>query len=89
MTSFFFSLFDKYSIKTYGLIQAITVRKHNKNQYELISGERRLRASIIAGLKKIPAFINQYKKFLMCISYLQLDLEENKSNQEKVQFKLD
>jgi len=45
------------SIKTYGLIQPITVRKHNHEQYELISGERRLQASILAGLKTIPVFI--------------------------------
>lgn len=32
---------------------------------------------------KIPAFINQYKKFLMCISYLQLDLEDKKKSLEK------
>lgn len=44
------------SIKQYGLIQPITVRK-NQNKYELISGERRLRASILAGLKTIPVFI--------------------------------
>ena len=45
------------SIKTYGLIQPITVRQHNNEQYELISGERRLQASILAGLKTIPVFI--------------------------------
>ena len=45
------------SIKTYGLIQPITVRKHNDEKYELISGERRLQASILAGLKTIPVFI--------------------------------
>ena len=49
------------SIKTYGLIQPITIRKKDKNQYELISGERRLRASLLAGLKKIPVFIKDVK----------------------------
>lgn len=44
------------SIKKYGLIQPITVRKTNGN-YELVSGERRYRASKMAGLDKIPAFI--------------------------------
>ena len=45
------------SIEQLGIIQPITVRKLEKNQYQLISGERRYRASKIAGLKRIPAFI--------------------------------
>ncbi|MDQ7948983.1 MAG: ParB/RepB/Spo0J family partition protein [Pedobacter sp.] len=44
------------SIKVQGLIQPITVRK-NGNTYQLISGERRLRASKLAGLTQIPAYI--------------------------------
>lgn len=46
----------KNSILKHGVIQAIAVR-HSINGYELISGERRLRASIAAGLKKIPAYV--------------------------------
>ena len=49
------------SIKTYGLIQPITVREKHQNSYELISGERRLRASILAGIEKIPVFIKNIK----------------------------
>src|SRR5471030_3388562 len=45
------------SIKLQGLIQPITVRRVNAHQYQLISGERRLRASKIAGLTHIPAYI--------------------------------
>lgn len=45
------------SIKELGVIQPITVRKLDFNKYQLISGERRLRASKIAGLKTIPAYI--------------------------------
>lgn len=45
------------SIKIHGLIQAITVRNLGGDSYQLISGERRLRASKMAGLKTIPAFI--------------------------------
>jgi ParB family chromosome partitioning protein len=45
------------SIKLQGLIQPITVRRVNAHSYQLISGERRLRASKIAGLKQIPAYI--------------------------------
>lgn len=45
------------SIKELGVIQPITVRKMGFNQYQLISGERRLRASKLAGLTTIPAYI--------------------------------
>lgn len=45
------------SIKTYGLIQPITVRSLGGNKFQLISGERRLRASKMAGLKAVPAYI--------------------------------
>jgi len=45
------------SIKLQGLIQPITVRKVSAHEYQLISGERRLRASKLAGLKTIPAYI--------------------------------
>src|SRR6201996_5713522 len=45
------------SIKLQGLIQPITVRRLNAHRYQLISGERRLRASKIAGLTHIPAYV--------------------------------
>ena len=45
------------SIKQIGIIQPITVRKVGDNKYQLISGERRFRASQIAGLKAIPAYV--------------------------------
>ena len=45
------------SIKVQGIIQPITVRQLSPNQYQLISGERRLRASKLAGLTQIPAYI--------------------------------
>ena len=45
------------SLRTHGLIQPITVRRLAENQYQLISGERRLRASRIAGLTEVPAYI--------------------------------
>lgn len=45
------------SIRQKGIIQAITVRKIDDGSYELISGERRLRASKLAGIDKIPAFV--------------------------------
>jgi len=45
------------SIKELGVIQPITVRKLAFNKYQLISGERRLRASTLVGLKTVPAYI--------------------------------
>jgi ParB family chromosome partitioning protein len=45
------------SIKVHGLIQPVTVRKMGYDKYQLISGERRTRASIMAGLERIPAYI--------------------------------
>lgn len=45
------------SIKAQGVIQPVTVRKLGFDKYQLISGERRLRASKMAGLASIPVFI--------------------------------
>src|SRR5690554_2452679 len=45
------------SIRVQGLIQPITVRRMSGQAYQLISGERRLRASKLAGLSEIPAYI--------------------------------
>lgn len=45
------------SIREVGIIQPVTVRKIGFNKYQLISGERRFRASKLAGLKSIPAYI--------------------------------
>lgn len=47
------------SIKKHGLIQPITVRHIGEKRFELISGERRLRATKLAGLKEIPAYIRE------------------------------
>jgi len=60
------------SIKTYGLIQPITVRKKTNNEYELISGERRLRASLLAGLSKIPVFIKEVEnKHMLAVALVE------------------
>jgi len=45
------------SIKVHGIIQPITVRRLARDQYQLISGERRYQASKLAGLKSIPAYV--------------------------------
>ena len=47
------------SIKEIGILQPPVVRKVGENQYELIMGERRLRASKLAGLKVIPVIIRE------------------------------
>jgi ParB family transcriptional regulator, chromosome partitioning protein len=45
------------SIRMHGIIQPITVRKIAPRKFQLISGERRLQASKLAGLKQIPAYV--------------------------------
>ncbi|WP_234571757.1 ParB/RepB/Spo0J family partition protein [Rhodohalobacter sp. 614A] len=47
------------SIKKHGLIQPITVRHIGEKRFELISGERRFRATKLAGLQNIPAYIRE------------------------------
>ena len=47
------------SIKVHGIIQPLTVRRLQENKYQLIAGERRMRAAKIAKLKKVPAFIRE------------------------------
>jgi ParB family chromosome partitioning protein len=45
------------SIRIHGIIQPVTLRKMGYENYQLISGERRTRAAILAGLSSIPAYI--------------------------------
>jgi ParB family chromosome partitioning protein len=45
------------SIREIGVIQPITVREMERGRYQLITGERRFRASMLAGLKRIPAYV--------------------------------
>jgi len=61
------------SIKQSGLIQPVIVRKKTGGGYELIAGERRYRASMMAGLKKIPAVV----KDVSPAEVLELALVEN------------
>lgn len=51
----------KESIKQKGIIQPVTVRQAKDGKYDLISGERRIRASTEIGLKTIPAYIIEVK----------------------------
>ncbi len=61
------------SIKMHDIIQPITVSKKANGKYRLIAGERRWRASKIAGLKDIPAYIRQVND----VELLELALLEN------------
>lgn len=45
------------SIAIHGIIQPLTVRKLGRDKYQLISGERRFRASQLAGLEEVPAYV--------------------------------
>tara|TARA_Y100000385_G_C12909561_1_gene557785 strand:- start:25 stop:918 length:894 start_codon:yes stop_codon:yes gene_type:complete len=47
------------SIKIHGVVQPITVRKLSNQKFQLIAGERRLRASKLAGIDDIPAYVRE------------------------------
>ena len=61
------------SIQSYGIIQPITVRPVQNGKYQLVSGERRYRASLLAGLKEIPAYVRTVDEIIA----LQMALVEN------------
>jgi ParB family chromosome partitioning protein len=66
------------SIKELGIIQPITVRKLGYDKFQIISGERRFRASQVAGLTEIPAYIRIANDQAM----LEMALVENIQRQE-------
>ncbi len=66
------------SIKELGIIQPITVRKLGYDKFQIISGERRFRASQVAGLHEIPAYIRIANDQAM----LEMALVENIQRQE-------
>lgn len=61
------------SIKSIGIVQPITVRAVEDGKYEIIAGERRFRASKLAGLSSVPAYIRKTEDE----SLLELALIEN------------
>lgn len=71
----------KKSILDNGLIQPVTVRRVNKDHYELISGERRLRACTEIGLKEIPAYIIhvESKEMMLALSLIE-NIQREKLN---------
>ena len=66
------------SIKTYDIIQPVTVSKMPSGRYRLIAGERRFRAAKMAGLKDMPAYIRQAND----AELLELALLENLQRQD-------
>ncbi len=66
------------SIKQLGIIQPITVRSVGGGNFELISGERRLRAARMAGLDRIPAYVRQADTEAM----LEMAIVENVQREE-------
>ena len=65
------------SIKQMGVIQPLIIRKKGK-MYEIIAGERRWRASKIAGIKQVPVIIKDYteKEFCMTVNMLYSDYKD-------------
>lgn len=74
------------SIKSYGIIQPLSVRKLEENKYELIAGERRLRAATKIGLNEVPVIvINISDKDSAAIALLENIQRENLSFLEEAQ----
>ena len=48
------------SIKTYGVISPLLVRVTDEGRYQILAGERRFRASVLAGMRKVPALIAEF-----------------------------
>jgi len=66
------------SIKTHGIIQPLTVSKTANGRYRLVAGERRLRASKIAGLTSVPVYVREVNDQEL----LELALLENLQRQD-------
>jgi len=66
------------SIKTYGVISPILLRKMSTGRYQILAGERRFRASKIAGLTKVPAIVAEFTDKQM----MELSIIENIQREE-------
>lgn len=62
-----------HSIKQHGIIQPLVVSAHANNTYRIVAGERRWRASQLAGLKKLPVIIRNHKE----LEEIEIALVEN------------
>ena len=61
------------SIRMHGILQPLTVRRRNGGRYELVAGERRLRAAMICGLAEVPCLVLDLNRESSCL----LSLIEN------------
>ena len=61
------------SIRTHGILQPLSVRRKGGGRYELIAGERRLRAAVLCGLQKVPCLVMDPSRLDACL----LSLIEN------------
>ncbi len=61
------------SIREYGVVQPIVLRPLDDNKYEIVAGERRYRASMLAGLETIPAIVKEFSES----EYAEIALIEN------------
>lgn len=66
------------SIKTYGVISPILLRKVDTGRYQILAGERRFRASKLAGLDKVPAIVAEFDDKQM----MELSIIENIQREE-------
>ena len=66
------------SIKTYGVISPILLRKLDTGRYQILAGERRFRASKIAGLNRVPAIVAEFSDKQM----MELSIIENIQREE-------
>jgi ParB family chromosome partitioning protein len=66
------------SIKTYGVISPILLRRLDNGRYQILAGERRFRASKIAGLDRVPAIVAEFDDKQM----LELSIIENIQREE-------
>ena len=61
------------SIRAHGILQPLSVRRKGGGRYELIAGERRLRAAMICGLEQVPCLVLEVSRESSCL----LSLIEN------------
>lgn len=66
------------SIKTYGVISPLLVRLTDDGRYQILAGERRFRASVMAGMKKVPALVAEFTDQQM----MEMSIIENVQREE-------
>lgn len=76
------------SIKSLGLIQPITLREENDGKYTIISGERRFRASKLAGLTSVPAYVRSVDDNTMLEMALVENIQREELNSIEIAFTL-